>query len=80
MTDRTQINLRIDTPLLTEIDRRIEVVNARKKRDGEQAISRNDWFSHMAKWTVTQLPHQAVRSDLIKAWPNLPEEALGIEP
>jgi hypothetical protein len=76
---RTQINLRIDQTLLEAIDTRIELVNKRKGKEGEQKITRNDWFCNMAKWTVEQLPHQAVRSDLIKAWPGLPEEALGVE-
>ena len=46
---------------------------------GEQKISRNDWFSNMSHWVVHRLPHQAVHYDLIDAWPDLPEEALGVE-
>lgn len=76
---RAQLPLRIDRAILAQIDARIEMVNARKTRDKEPTISRNDWFCNMAKWTIENLPHQAVRSDLIKAWPSLPEEALGIE-
>ena len=77
--NRTQINLRIEQKLLDAIDLRVEVVNKRKQRDGEKAISRTDWFNNVAYWVINELPHQAVRSDLIKAWPGLPEEALGVE-
>lgn len=77
--NRVQINMRIDKALLDEVDQRLKIVNARKTRDGEQQITRNDWFVNMTKWTVNELPHQAVRADLIKAWPGLPEEALGVE-
>jgi hypothetical protein len=76
---RTQINVRIDQTLVDAIDARIEQVNKRKAKAGEQKITRNDWFCNMAEWTIKELPHQAVRSDLIKAWPGLPEEALGVE-
>ena len=74
---RKTITLRIDEELLPEIDQRIALVNDR--HPDRPPISRNEWFNNMARWTVTRLPHEAVRSDLIEAWPDLPEEALGIE-
>ena len=73
------MTIRIPKGLVEEIDGRIALVNDRKQRDGEKQISRNDWYVNMSKWVVHELPHQAVRADLIAAWPNLPEEALGVE-
>lgn len=73
------VTLRIDAALLDEIDARIEKVNARKRTAGERPISRNDWFLNMSRWTCHDLPHQATRANLVKAWPSLPEEALGVE-
>lgn len=76
---KVQINFRLDKALLDEVDKRIAQVNERRTRDGLSTISRNSWFENMAQWVINELPHQAVRADLIKAWPGLPEEALGVE-
>lgn len=74
-TDRISLQLRIDTDLLPAIDARCAQASATTGRK----ISRNQWFNNMARWVVETLPHQAVRADLIEAWPSMPPEALGID-
>ena len=76
MADDTEIKLRIPSHLIEEIDKRREQAAETVGRP----ISRNQWFVNMTRWVVNELPHQAVRSDLIKAWPNMPPEALGVDP
>lgn len=75
MNDRQQINLRVPEALIAGIDERLAIVNAGR----DKKVSRNDWFVSMAGWVVDSLPHQAVRSDLIDAWADIPDDTLGIE-
>jgi hypothetical protein len=72
--EKTQIALRIDPELLAQIDARIALMKSKGKN-----LSRNQWFENMTRWVVQELPHQAVRADLIKAWPSMPPEALRID-
>lgn len=72
--EKYKIALRIDPELVEEIDARIELMRAKGK-----TISRNQWFENMTRWVVYDLPYQARQSDLIKAWPNMPEEALRVD-
>lgn len=74
--ERNLFSLRLDVDLWPEIDRRCEQAS---KTTGRK-ISRNEWFNNMARWVIEELPHQAVRADLIKAWPTLPPESLGVDP
>jgi len=75
MSDYVEIKLRIPQPLAEAIDKRRKQAGVTQGRP----ISRNEWFINMAEWVVDQLPHQAVRADLIKAWDDMPPEALGID-
>lgn len=75
MTERTQVILRLDPALIEAIDDRLNIVNAGR----DKKVSRNDWFANMAKWVINELPHHAVKSDLIDAWADLPEDTLGFE-
>lgn len=74
-----QVNFRIEKALLAEVDSRIAQTNARRARSGQTKITRNEWFVNMSQWVINELPHQAVKANLISAWPGLPEEALGVE-
>lgn len=72
--DSVQIKIRVVPELLDEIDKRIALVRTKGK-----IVSRSQWFENMALWVVHRLPHEAVRADLIEAWPDMPEEALRID-
>lgn len=72
--DKTAMSLRIDSELLAEVDKRLALMKTKGK-----TVSRNQWFENMTRWVVYRLPHEAVRADLIEAWPTMPPEALLID-
>lgn len=74
--DMVDMKLRLPRSLAEQIDARIKDINEKKP---DLRLSRNAWFVNMATWVIERLPHEAVRSDLVAAWPDAPKETLGID-